>query len=179
MESMSARQSRRTQEVLAPGFAEDLDKLPIEEVRRRRDEALAEREFQSFLRRLLQARRDILGAERRRRDSGDDSQSLVERLTAVLAEGPQGRGRGEAVRLNLAEADVAEAERRADALAGGSALHPPTSLDDSGLDESLALLEASERVVSAHRVAVIEALDRLQQELKRRYQEDLSAVPQP
>src|SRR5204863_3814746 len=46
--------SPRTTRVLDPSFVEHLDESSLAEVRRRRDEALAEREFQSYLRRLVQ-----------------------------------------------------------------------------------------------------------------------------
>ena len=109
----------RTAAVLAPSFIEGLDRLSLEELHRRRDEALAEREFQSFLRRLVQAWQDILTAEAARRMSGAAAPTLVERLTAVLAEGPARRtSRGEALRLQLPDADVAEAARRTDEVLG-------------------------------------------------------------
>src|SRR5438093_1270733 len=80
---------------LHPSFVEHLDGSSLAEVRRRRDEALAEREFQSYLRRLVQVRQDILRSERERRAAGGVSAPLVERLTSVLSTGPTGTGRGE------------------------------------------------------------------------------------
>ena len=62
--------SPRTTRVLDPSFVEHLDESSLAEVRRRRDEALAEREFQSYLRRLIQVRQDILRSERERRTTG-------------------------------------------------------------------------------------------------------------
>src|SRR5436309_15178877 len=108
--------SPRTRAVLSEEFTRDLDGLDVDELRRRRDEALAEREFQSVLRRLLQVRQDLLMNERSRRETGEDVEPLVDRLTSILSEGPQSRGRGEALRLTIPDEDVVEAERRADAL---------------------------------------------------------------
>ena len=49
--------SARTTTVLDPGFLQGIKVLPTDEVRRRRDESFAEREFQSYLRRQVQATR--------------------------------------------------------------------------------------------------------------------------
>ena len=155
-----------------PSFLEGLEDLPLEEIRHRRDQALAEREFQSYLRRLIQVREDLLVAERTRRESGAEPAPLLDRLRSVLAEGPQGRGRGEALRLELPGEDMAEADRRADSTLGGAAMRAPEQLEESELDDALERLAREERVVSLDRAAVIKVHDRLQEELKRRFRED-------
>src|SRR5438552_4165209 len=109
----------RTGEVSDPAFIDQLESLSIEEVRRRRDLALAEREYQSYLRRLVQVRIDLLSSEQTRRQAGGEAPPLVDRIASALAEGPQGRGRGEALRLKPPDDDIAEAERRADEAMGG------------------------------------------------------------
>src|SRR5690242_16067269 len=91
----------RTAEVLDPDFTQRPESLSTQQIRQRRDEARAELEFQSYLRRLIQVRQDVLLAERTRRQAGQPPQLLVERLMVVLAEGPQGRGRGEALRFAI------------------------------------------------------------------------------
>ena len=168
----------RIDTVLEPSFANGLEELPVEEVRRRRDEALAEREFQSYLRRLLQARQDLLVAERERRVTGEPAAPLVERITAALSEGPaHSPGRGEAFRNVLSDEDLDEANRRADeVLQLGTS--DPTALSDEGLAGALAGISGAERTVSKARAAVIRVHDRLQDELKRRYREDPSLIPQ-
>jgi hypothetical protein len=171
--------SSRTLAVLAEGFVQDLEDLDVDELRRRRDEALAEREFQSFLRRLLQVRQDLLLHERSRRDTGQDLEPLVDRLTSILAEGPQGRGRGEALRLTLPDADVAEAERRVNVLLAQGGLSSMEHLQEEQLDGLLDALERGQREVSADRTAVIRVHDRLQEELKRRYRADHSQILRP
>ncbi len=173
-QSKDATRGSRGAAVVDPSFLEGLEDLTIGELRRRRNEALAEREFQSYLRRLVQVRQDILMAERERRHTGGGPQTLVERLTAVLSEGPQARGRGEALRVELPDDDIAEAERRADEILGGAALANPERLADDHLDEVLGALAAHENVVSMQRAAVIRVHDRFQEELKRRYRDDPS-----
>ena len=164
----------RHEEVHDPAFVEGLEELPLGEVRRRRDLALAEREYQSYLRRLIQVRQDMLEAERGRRASGGEEKPMVERITEVLSEGPQGRGRGEALRLELSEQDIADAERDADEILGDAAMADPQALDDDRLQEALLAISEHERAVSADRAAVLRVHDRLQEELKRRYREDPS-----
>ena len=162
----------RSTVVLDPSFVEGLDTLALEEVRRRRNQALAEREFLSYLRRLVQVRRDVLAAEQRRRLAGAPMRPIVEQVTAVLAAGPQGRGRGEALRLELPEEDAEEAERRMEAMLGGVSLTYPERLQDDTLAQALATLTEHERSISADRAAVIAVHDRFQDELKRRFRED-------
>src|SRR5438477_616936 len=80
-----------------------------QEVRRRRDEAFAEREFHSYLRRLIQVRQDIVRAERERRSEGRAPDPLIDRITSVLSEGPpRGPARGEALSLGPSPEDIAE-----------------------------------------------------------------------
>lgn len=174
---MAEAGSARTREVLDESFLDQLGSLDVDEVRRRRDQALEEREFQSYLRRLVQVRIDILKAEQERRRRGDDPEGLVDRITSALAEGPRGRGRGEALRLKPSEADMAEAERRADAAVGEAFARPLDSLDDATLGSWLSKLEQAEETISSERAQVLRVHDALQAELKRRYREDLSQVP--
>jgi hypothetical protein len=166
----------RTAIVLSDAFVEDVDGLAIDELRRRRDEALAEREYQSYLRRLVQVRQDILNGELARRAAGQAVPPIEDRLKAVLAQGPQGRGRGEAVRVALPDADVAEAGRRADEVTGESGLKQPEALSDQELADELEVLGLAERAISSDRTAVIQVHDRLQEELKRRYRDDPAQV---
>lgn len=167
----------RTREVLDAAFVRGLADLSIQEVRRRRDQALAEREFQSYLRRLIQVRLDLLSTEQDRRRSGSQARPLVDRITSTLAEGPQGRGRGEALRLALSEEDMAEAGRRADEAMGGAFTTPLDELSDPDLDRLMDGLRAAEERVSGERSEVLRVHDALQADLKRRYREDLSQVP--
>ncbi|GEM_PF-675576 len=167
----------RTSAVLDPSFVDGLDGLSVQELRRRRDLALAEREFQSYLRRLVQVRQDILEAERTRRTSGATAEPLVERLTSVLSEGPQGGSRGEAMVVRITESDMAEAERRAAAAAGAAGVQGLESIADADLQAALASLDEQERSISSDRASVIRVHDRLQQELKHRYREDPSQIP--
>ena len=177
MSEAAEMRGSRTATIVDPEFMADPETMSLEAIRDRRDQARAELEFQSYLRRLIQVRQDILLAERTRRERGQEPQSIVERLTVVLAEGPRGRGRGEALRFAIPEADVVEAARRADDLLAEVSMASPESMSEDRLEDALAALDQGERRVSADRAAVIRVVDRLQEELKRRYREDPSQIP--
>jgi hypothetical protein len=163
--------------VLDPMFVGDIEDLSLGDLRARRDRALAEREYLSYLRRLLQVRLDLLSAERQRRTTGGEAGPLVERLAAVLAEHPRAASsRGEAIRTALPAADVAEADERATAVLGPLGLTDPETFDADQLSEAIDALEREEHEVSAERASVLAVHDRLQDELKRRFREDPGIV---
>ena len=159
---------RRIDRVLAPGFASALGDLDLDEVRRRRDECLAEREYLSFLRRLLQGRIDILSAERERRTGGEDV-PIVERLAEVLADRTRGPSRGEAPVVPVPDEEIALARRRVERIASDLALSNPSALSDEDLERAVERLGHEERDVSATRAKVLAVHDALQDEIKRRY----------
>jgi hypothetical protein len=170
--------SSRTAEVLDPTFLDGLPDFPTEEVRRRRDESLAEREFLSYLRRLLQVRQDVLTAERGQRKSGHDPEPLVDRLTAVLSKGGKPNGtRGEAIRTVLSDADLEEAERQAEAMLPPLNLEQADEMNDEEIERAVRSLAEAERAVSSRRAAVIRVHDRLQDELKQRYRDNPAEIP--
>jgi hypothetical protein len=170
--------SSRTADVLDPTFLDGLPDLSTDELRRRRDESLAEREFLSYLRRLLQVRQDVLSAERGQRKSGDEPGSLVDRLTAVLSKGGKANGtRGEAIRMVLSEADLEEAERQAEAMTPPLSLGETDEMSEDELERAVRSLAEAERTVSSRRAAVIRVHDRLQEELKRRYRDNPAEIP--
>src|SRR2546430_14990784 len=103
----------RTATIVDPDFMADPETMSLEEIRDRRDQARAELEFQSYLRRLIQVRQDILLAERTRRERGEEPPSIVERLTGGLAEGARGIGRRQGPRRARPDGEGAQAARRA------------------------------------------------------------------
>lgn len=171
---MSEQGHRRIDRIRDPAFVEDLEALSLEQLRARRDECLAEREYLSFLRRLLQGRAEILRAELERRSGRGGDGSLVERLAEILAGEAQGPARGEAVRVSIPEEEVLHARRRIERLVTDAAISDPSGLDDERLAEVADRLVAEEQEISRVRGEVIAVLDRLQGELKRRYREDPS-----
>ena len=164
---------RRIDRILAEDFREGLDGLDMEELRARRDLCRGERDYLSFLRRLLQGRRDLLRDEQRRRREGEEPGTVVERVTAVLAEAPRGPSRGEAMVISLPEEEIALARRRAERLLSDARLSDLEALSDEELEETVGRMEEEERTVSDLRGEVLEVHDALQDELKRRYRNQL------
>jgi hypothetical protein len=168
--------NRRIDRIRHAAFTDGLSDLDLDELRRRRDDCLAEREYLSFLRRLVQGRAEILRAEVERRGGDGIEGSLVERLATILGTESQGPSRGEAVKVGLPEDEMLLARRRVERLVSDSTLSNPARLDDARLGEAADLLVSEEHEVSAARADVISVLDRLQDELKRRYKDDPSLV---
>ena len=168
--------NRRIDRILSPGYGEGLQALPLNEVKRRRDECLAEREYLSLLRRLLQGRLDILRAEAARRQQGGDPGPLLEQLSDILGAEESSASRGEVVRMAVPEDEMTLARRRVERLIADTTISDAPSLSDDELSEIIDVLEREEREVSDRRSDVIGLHDRLQEELKRRYKEDLSQI---
>jgi hypothetical protein len=134
---------------------------------------MAEREYLSLLRRLVQGRAEILKAELASRGSEDD-RPLVDRLSEILASDEPTTSRGEAMHVTLPEEEMLLARRRIERLVADAGISDPTVLDDTRLQEAIALLGVEEHEVSEQRTDVLRVLDALQDELKRRYKEDPS-----
>lgn len=165
--------NRRIDRILDPSYLDGIDSLSLEDVRARRDECMAEREYLSLLRRLVQGRAEILQAELASRGGGDD-RPLVDRLVDILASDQPSTSRGEAMRVTLPEEEMLLARRRIERLVADAGLSDPTELDDAQLEEAVGLLADEEREVSDRRTEVLRVLDSVQDELKRRYKEDPS-----
>jgi hypothetical protein len=168
---------RRIDHLLAPGFTDDLGALDTDEVRRRRDLARSEREYLSFLRRLLQGRRDILRDELDRRRTGAASQDVVERVVSVLSEGTRGPSRGEAAVVPVPDEEIAIARRRVERILADTGLSDLEELSEEKLERAILGIEEEEREVSAARANVMGIHDALQEEMKRRLRSELSNLP--
>jgi hypothetical protein len=168
---------RRIDRIRDVAYVENIDELTLDDLRSRRDECLAEREYLSLLRRLVQGRAEILRAEVAARGSGEDKGPLVDRLAEILAgDERQSPARGEAVKVGLPEEELLIARRRIERLVSDAGISDPSALDDANLASAVDLLASEEREVSSARGDVIRALDTLQDELKRRYREDPTLV---
>jgi hypothetical protein len=165
--------NRRIDRIRDPAYLTGLTDRSLEEVRALRDECMAEREYLSLLRRLVQGRAEILKAELSARGSGDD-RPLIDRLSEILSSDQPATSRGEAMRVSLPEEEMLQARRRIERLATDAGISDPSELDDAELREAVTVLSAEETEVSSLRNDVLHVLDVLQGELKRRYKEDPS-----
>jgi hypothetical protein len=167
------QRNRRIDRIRDPSYLSGIDAMPLEDVRARRDECMAEREYLSLLRRLVQGRAEILKAELASR-SNEDHRSLVDRLSDILASDEPATSRGEALRFSLPEDELVLARRRIERLVNDAGISDPSTLDDERLREAVEVLSAEEHEVSAQRGDVLRVLDAVQDELKRRYKDDPS-----
>ena len=166
--------NRRIDKIRDPSFVEGLSEMDLGDVRARRDDALAEREYLSLLRRLLQGRAEILKAEAEARAHGGGA-PLVDRLVEILSDEEHPvTSRGEVVRVAVPEDEMLLARRRVERLAADSGISDPSTLNDEELGAAIDALVAEEGRVSDARRDVMNVLDTLQDELKRRYKENPS-----
>ena len=164
---------RRIDRIREPAFVEGLDALGIDDLRARRDECLSEREYLSLLRRLVQGRAEILQAEIESRRAEGELTPLIDRLAEILtADEVPTESRGEVVRVGLPEEEMLLARRRVERLVADAGISDPATLDDRALEAAVDVLHQEERVVSDQRRAVLQILDTVQAELKRRYKDD-------
>ncbi len=170
---------RRIDRVLAEGYLADLGHLPLDEVRGLRGEAEQEETDLSYLRRLLQGRIDILGAELERR-AGSGAARLVDDLPRILADdmhnaAPRGLGRHTTIEPSRSDAH----RRYVEALVSDVDLSNPDAHDDDELRRILDVLQREERQVSDKRRQVQVVVDACTAEIARRYRDgeaDVSAL---
>ncbi len=158
--------------LLEPSFVADLDTLPFEELRRRRDLAEEVETGMSYLRRMLQGRQDIVNAEQARRASGEaagDLSDLVDRLPEILGDHVHAPGLGRLTTL-LAPGEMDQRlQTRLDAIVSPGRLADLPHATEAELDAVAAELLAFEREVSSNRHSLHLVLDRLKEEIVRRY----------
>lgn len=166
--------NRRIDRIRDPAFLQGLDEIPLDELRERRDECMAEREYLSLVRRLVQGRVEILRAELEARGSPGELPPVVERLSEILgSDDASGTSpRGEAVRVGVPEEEMLLARRRIERLVADADISDPTALDDPSLAAAVEAFDHEERHVSEARLEVLAVLDRILDELKRRYKQD-------
>lgn len=158
---------RRLDRITAEGYLDGLDALALDQVRARRDECAAEESQLSYLRRMLQARLDIVRAEQQRRRGDAQASSLVDALPQLLADTTPATPReARAMRIDPPEHQM---RRREDRLAVDGTLARLPDLSDAELGEVAEQLRQEEARVSQVRALVQRHLDRLQETLVARY----------
>ena len=156
---------------MAPGYLQGLESWPLDDLRSRRDQATVVETGLSYLRRIIQGRLDILLAEQRRREAGEQESmtELVDQLPSILSEHVHAPGLGRLPALmGPGELDDGLQERLEDAMPEGR-LANITHVADAELTSAGDRLVELEREVSGLRRAVFDVLDRLQEEIVRRY----------
>lgn len=163
-------------EALDPAYTANLEQLPIEGLRAKRDACTQLETELSYLRRLAQARIDLILAESQLRhapggEGGEAStEDLVQRLPQILSDHERGEGPGRLPALLAPSQDeqVRLAGRVEELLPAGQ-LGSLAEYSHAKLDDLLVKLSQLERQVSAERRSLHDIQDRLQEELVRRY----------
>lgn len=158
-------------EVTDPGYLEGLETWTLQEVRSRRDEATETETGLSYLRRIVQGRLDIVVAEQRHREQGEraDVSELVDELPTILSGNVHAPGLGRLPAL-IGPGEIDHAlEQRLEEILPASRLANLAGLSDEELPQAATELTEFERSVSTQRRAVLDVLDRLQDEIVRRY----------
>ena len=157
-----------------PAYTDNLEGLDLKELRGRRDRCSEAEVGLSYARRIVHGRLDIVGAERQRRlgvETGETGPgtSLVERLPAILAEHVHAPGNGRLPQI-LAPAEVdLGASNTLDLIAPLSKIGSIGDLPNDELDQIEARLVEFEKQVSEQRRELHRVIDRLQEEVIRRY----------
>lgn len=166
---------RRIDRVLAAGFADDLDRLALDDVRARRDDAAQEETDLSFVRRLLHARIDIVLAEQRRRHDGGEA-PVVSELARILATGALAPASGSGRHQTVEPSRAGSHRRHVEALIADVDLSDVASLSSERLIDALAAYRAEEESVSRRRREVQQVVDRCNAEIASRYATGTASV---
>ncbi len=157
----------RSQDVLEPLYVADLDHRSLDELRVMRAECADIENAVSYVRRIAQARIDILEAEADRRARGGSLEELIRALPRILADsGPRAAPASSRLALPLAPGQESEWAPRLAAIEAAVADLP--SLDDDRLQSVLGELRSLEHEVSAQRHGLHGVLDQVDAALARR-----------
>jgi hypothetical protein len=148
--------------------------LSLDELRTLRNELQAEDDVVSYVRRVAQARIDLVRAERLRRERGERPEDISSELRVVLSSHLTGGApRPPRPVENLDDSELSNALDKVCAEHGFSRLEDLDLDELSGLDEQLS---AFERRVSDDRRERFDRLDALSAELVRRYRDGEATV---
>jgi hypothetical protein len=164
-------EQRRLDRVLDAAYLSDLVGRSVEEISAMKSECVdLETEF-SFVRRLAQARMDILDAEQERRAHGGSLEDLIASLSRILAdEGPRPSPAQAHLPQRLAPSAQIEWTRGLEPLVGDSTLLRLPELSDDELADIRRQLGELEREVSSARHSLHDVLHQLERELAERIQ---------
>ena len=154
----------RSAHVLDPEYIVDLHTMSIEDLRAKHAECLELETEVSYVRRLTQARIDILEAEVQRRASGGSLEDLISRLPEILADpGPRGNPASSRLPMQMAPEQDSEWAPELERFDGVLANLP--TLGDAELQEAITGLRSLEREVSDQRRELFAVIDRIDESL--------------
>jgi hypothetical protein len=154
----------RSAHVLDPAYLAGLDTRTVEDLRTMHAECLELETEVSYVRRLIQARIDILEAELARRASGGTLEDLINALPQILAD-PGPRADAASSRIPQKMAPDQESEWAGDLEESDNLLANLPSLSDDDLRSAIERLRTLERDVSDERRALFGVIDRIDLDL--------------
>jgi hypothetical protein len=161
---------RKIDKVLDPAFLSGLGDWSLDELRRRHAECLELETEVSYVRRVAQARLDILEAEVDRRAAGGSIGDLIAALPEILSdEGPRAPAGRSRLPRQLAPSMDIPWRRGLERLITDGTLADLPSLDDDDLRATITQLGELERQASAQRRALHGVIDRLEADLAARH----------
>lgn len=156
-------ETRKVDHILDAGYLTDLEHRPLQELRSMHDECLAVETEASFVRRLAQARIDILEAELDRRAAGGSLGDLVAALPRILADsGPRSSPATSRLPRHLGVASSGGFTRGFEHLVDDATLAKLPNVPEEDLRATLEQLRTLEREVSATRRALHGVIDRVE-----------------
>ena len=168
---------RRIDIVLEAEYLEDLDSLPLDELRQRRDTAEDVEAQISYYRRLLHGRMDLLNFEMRRR-SGEEERTLLDALPEILATGMV-LGSEPSLRHieTMPPIPTTTGRRLIDRIMDDGILADLPDLTDDEIDEALVRLRDVETQMSNQRRQLHGVIDTLQERIVDRYRSQQGGAP--
>lgn len=170
---------RRIDVVLEPQYLEDIDRLEIGDLRRRRDTAEDVEAQISYYRRLLHGRMDLLDFELRRR-AGDEEKTLLEALPEILATGMVLGNEPNLKHIETMPPIPSKTGRRLiDRIMDDGVLTQLPDLSDEEIREAIDRLSDVEMTLSQQRRELHSVIDAIQDVIVDRYRsgQDGPAVP--
>jgi hypothetical protein len=150
----------RTARVINPSYLQELDARSLDDLRVMHAECLELETEVSYVRRLTQARIDILEAEIGRRERGESLEDLIRALPTILSDaGPRSTQAASHLPLQMAPAQDSEWAPELEEFDGLLANLPV--LSDEGLVDAIERLRSLERDVSAERRSLFSVIDRI------------------
>ncbi len=155
--------------MLAPEYVDGLADLPDDDLQAMHEECMELETEVSYVRRLAQARIEILVAERERRATGGSVADLIAALPRILADsGPRPEPAASRLSRHLAPAPAIQWTRGREPLIVDDTLANLPTLADEALERTLGELRELEREVSERRRELHGVIDGLESELARR-----------
>lgn len=161
---------RRLDVMLEPGYLEGLGELDLDAVRAMHEESLAVETEVSYVRRLAQARIDIVEAELDRRARGGSIGDLVAALPQILSDDtPRSDSASSRLPRHLSPSPVIPWRRGLESLITDATLVNLPTLSEDDLSSTLGQLRELESDVSTKRRALHRVIDAIEADLTERH----------